>query len=292
MERLEKIKQLVLIFLDIIGEGFNELLDLKPGTYRKYKADILATKDIHLIEKNLININSNIQKLTKTRGPLEDNEVYCRNIGSDKLLVPFYFLQEFLSLLILMISQNMEIMSIEEVLSSCLNLCNCPDESELQEPDEISYFFLKRKLITKEEYDSFYEFKRRSFRKEYYSVCRDVINNRKKDASFFEWPIRKVSETIKINDWNDDIVSSRTIDRMKNETGLRRWSSVKDWISICACDRFRKNEEKLKEYEIFQSRILMAYFFENLVNSETLLKIHKQDYLYELLIRESNKLNN
>ena len=285
MERIKAIKHLVLIFMDILGEGFFEILALKPGTYRRQKSDIINTKNIEPIKHFITTAENQIQKLTKTQGPLEDNEIYCRNTGSDKLLIPFLFLDEFIHLMSLMVNSDFNLMSFEDVLNFCIYWCNCHDDSYLQNPDPGMKDLLERKIISQKQYDEFQEFKTRSFRKEYYYVYRDVVNNRNSEASFFEWPIRKVSETIKIEEWNDDITSSRTIDRMKAETGSRRWNSVKDWVSIKACDRFHGKEEKLKEYEVFQSRILMAYLLENLVNSELLLKKFSQEELYTLSIK-------
>jgi len=70
---------------------------------------------------------------------------------------------------------------------------------------------------------------------------------------------------------------------MKGEKGPRLWSSISDIISIAACDRYHKDEGLLKEFEIFQARILMAYFLENFVYSKTLLKEYEQADLYQML---------
>ena len=98
----------------------------------------------------------------------------------------------------------------------------------MQEPDERTTRLFNQSLVSKKDYNDFCNFKKRSFRKEYYSVCRDVI-------------------------------------------------------SLEACDRYRNDENILKEYEIFQARILMAHFLENFVNFKTLLKNYKQVDLNQLL---------
>lgn len=283
MERLEEIRKLVLIFMDILGEGFYDLLNLKPGTYRRIKSNISKSKNIRPIKSFIIHTENKIQKFAKTQDIVDDNEIYCRDTGSDKLLVPFLFLDEYLHLLSLMTFNNMELMSFEQVLNTCLSCCNSQDDSYLQAPDKNMDYLFEKKLIKKEEYDNFYEVKRRSFRKEYYSVCRDVITYFTTESSFYDWPIRKLSESIKMMKWNDEIISSRTIDRMKNEIGSRRWASIKDLISIKACERFRKNEEQLKQFEIFQARLLMAHLLENIVNSYVLQKEYSYNNLVELL---------
>ena len=286
MKQLKDIKHLLLIFMDILGEGFSELLELKPGTYRNKKNKITHATTLNPIKDFIRNAEIQIQKLAKTQVIIKDNEIYCRDTGSDKLLVPFLFIDEYIHLLNLLVFDGLpDSNTFEDILNLCLFWCNCHDDSFLQEPDNNTELLLEMKLISQEQYNQFMEFKRRSFRKEYYSACRDVINNRKEGKSFYDWPVRKVSETIKTIDWNndDDIVSSRTVDRMKNKPGLRRWGSIKNIISVNACDRYREEETLLKEYEVFQARILMAYFLENLVNSEVLLKEYTQDHLYELL---------
>ena len=275
MERLEEIKKLLLIFMDILGEGFCELLELKPGTYRSQKSKILHTKDFEIIKEFLQTVETQIQKLAKTQLIIEDNEIHCRDTGADKLLVPFLFLDEYIHLLHIMVYQEIARSdTIEVVLNACLCCCDSQDNTFIKESYIIKKHFLNEKYM---------ESICRNFRDEYYSVCRDVINNRKKGSSFFEWPIRNLTETIEIDDWCDGTVNERTIERMKTETGSRRWATIKDLISIEACDRFTNDQEKLKEYEIFQARLLMAYLLENFVNSKTLQKEYNKKYLYELL---------
>ncbi len=284
MKQFEEIKEFTMILMDILGEGFYDIVELSPENYRKYRFEISKAQDIEHIRKFLHLASEQIQKFAKTQINIDDNEMFCCDTGSDKLLVPFYFIDEYIHLLFRIID-GFEISGTEEFISICISWCNCHDDSALQEPDENYENLFKKGLVPVKEYKKFCEFKKRSFRKEYYSVCRDVINNRKDNASFFDWPLRKLSETLNTLDWNenDGLISSRTIERMKGEKGSRRWSTIKDIISISACDRYRTNDKVLKEYEIFQARILMAYFLENFVNSKTLLKSYKQADLYNLL---------
>lgn len=284
MEKIEGIKQLTLALMDILGKGFCDVVELSPENYRQYRFNISSAKDFVPIQKFLKIATSEIQKFAKTQDIPDDGEIYCRNTGSDKLLVPFYFIDEYIHLLFRLMS-GLELSGLKEFISICISFCNSLDDSALQAPDETTERLFKEGLYPEEDYKVFCEFKRRSFRKEYYSVCRDVINNRDKEDSFFYWPLCEISKTVNTLDWNDEneLVSSRTIERMKGEKGPRLWSSLSDVISIAACDRYHKEESTLKEFEIFQARILMAYFLENFVYSKTLLKEYNQADLYQLL---------
>ena len=284
MTQLNEIKQLTLVLMDILGKGFCDVVELSSENYRQYRHDILTANNYEPIRKFLKLAAQQIQKFAKTQDIPDDGEIFCRDTGSDKLLVPFYFIDEYIHLLFRLIS-GLELSGLKEFISICISFCNSQDDSALQAPDETTERLYKQGLYPEEEYKAFCEFKRRSFRKEYYSVCRDVINNRVEDSSFFDWPLREISNTINTLDWNDDdeLVSSRTIERMKGEKGTRLWSSISDVISIAACDRYHKDESTLKEYEIFQARILMAYFLENFVYSKTLRDEYKQEDLYQLL---------
>ena len=284
MAQLNEIKQLTLVLMDILGKGFCDVVELSSENYRKYRHEIVIANNYEPIQKFLTLAAQQVQKFAKTQNIPDDGEIFCRDTGSDKLLVPFYFIDEYIHLLFRLIS-GLELSGLKEFISICISFCNSQDDSALQAPDETTDSLYKQGLYPEEEYKAFCEFKRRSFRKEYYSVCRDVINNRGEDSSFFDWPLREISNTINTLDWNDDdeLVSSRTIERMKGEKGTRLWSSISDVISIAACDRYHKDESTLKEYEIFQSRILMAYFLENFVYSKTLRDEYKQEDLYQLL---------
>ncbi|SEP84745.1 hypothetical protein SAMN04487977_101599 [Treponema bryantii] len=284
MEKIEEIKQLTLALMDILGKGFCDVVELSPENYRQYRFNISNSKDFVPIKKFLRIATSAIQKFAKTQNIPDDGEIYCRDTGSDKLLVPFYFIDEYIHLLFRLMS-GLELSGLKDFISMCIAFCNSQDDSELQAPDATTERLFKEGLYPEEDYKAFCEFKRRSFRKEYYSVCRDVINNRDKEASFFYWPLCEISKTVNTFDWNDEneLVSSRTIERMKGEKGPRLWSSISDVISIAACDRYHKEESTLKEFEIFQARILMAYFLENFVYSKTLLKEYNQADLYQLL---------
>ena len=284
MEKINEIKQLTLVLMDILGKGFCDVVELSSVNYRQYRFDISNANDFEPIKKFLKLAAQQIQKFAKTQDIPYDNEIYCRDTGSDKLLVPFYFIDEYIHLLYRLM-EGLELSGLKEFISICIAFCNSQDENALQAPDENTERLYKQVLYPEKEYKAFCDFKRRSFRKEYYSVCRDVINNRGDDSSFFDWPLREISNTVNTLDWNDDgeLVSSRTIERMKCEKGTRLWSSISDVISIAACDRYHKNEDDLKEFEIFQARILMAYFFENFVYSKTLLKEYDQADLYQLL---------
>ena len=284
MERLEEIKKLVLILNDILGEGFYDFLELNENTFRQYKSKIAKATDVTIIKRFIGIIDDKIQKLAKTRDIPKDNEIYCKDTGSDKLYIPFCFIDEYIHLLYLIIAGG-KIWTIEEILKLCFILSINQDDSYLQQPDKNFDEAYKNGFIKEDEYKEFYENKRRNFREEYYSVCKDVVRNRKENSSFFAWPIHILSKTIKTENWNDDIISNRTIDRMKNKKGSRRWKTINDLISTQACERFKDNEEILKEYEVFQARILMAYFLENLVNSETLLQNFEQKDLYDLVYK-------
>ena len=284
MAQLNEIKQLTLVLMDILGKGFCDVVELSSGNYRQYRHDIITANNYEPIRKFLKLAAQQIQKFAKTQDIPDDGEIFCRDTGSDKLLVPFYFIDEYIHLLFRLIS-GLELSGLKEFINICISFCNSQDDSALQAPDETTERLYKQGLYPEEEYKAFCEFKRRSFRKEYYSVCCDVINNRGEESSFFDWPLREISNTINTLDWNDDdeLVSSRTIERMKGEKGTRLWSSISDVISIAACDRYHKDESTLKEYEIFQTRILMAYFLENFVYSKTLRDEYKQEDLYQLL---------
>ena len=284
MEQINEIKQFTLVLMDILGKGFCDVVELSSENYRKYRFDIINANDLKPIKRFLNLAAQQIQKFAKTQSIPYDNEIYCRNTGSDKLLVPFYFIDEYIHLLY-RILEGLELSGLKEFISICIAFCNSQDDSALQAPDETTERLYKLGLYPKKDYEAFCEFKRRSFRKEYYSVCRDVIINRNEESSFFDWPLREISNTINTLDWSDDeeLVSSRTIDRMKGEKGTRLWNSISNVISIAACDRYHKDESTLKEFEIFQARILMAYFFENFVYSKILLKEYNQEKLYQIL---------
>ena len=67
--------------MDILGEGFYELLELKPGTYRNKKNKIAHATTLNPIKDFIRNAEIQIQKLAKTQVIIEDNEIYCRDTG-------------------------------------------------------------------------------------------------------------------------------------------------------------------------------------------------------------------
>jgi len=71
-----------------------------------------------------------IQKFAKTQDIPDDNEIYCRNTGSDKLLVPFYCIDEYIHLLYRLM-EGLELSGLKEFISICIAFCNSQDDSAL-----------------------------------------------------------------------------------------------------------------------------------------------------------------
>ena len=124
----------------------------------------------------------------------------------------------------------------------------------------------------KEDDKDFKNWKERCFRPEFYSSFSDVLKEARNNKTFYKWPIDEFKkniknkyETVMSKVFGDDYYSY--VAKLKTKKDSRRWTSFEKLFGNKTNDKelddMVKKTDILADYQIFQSRMLAAYFLEN-----------------------------
>ena len=283
------------ILLKTMGEGFPKTLFPNNKKERgentnnfKQKVSRMKTGD----EEALFYVNKKINETMwnfYSSEELDDSEKsnsFCEHKGSDKYFIFAVdiwnaFSGQITTLLDSGKYKNMECSKedfIAEIISDSLSstIAKITDDNYLK-----NYVQTNQKLMfqieTKDEKiqkenEEYKKWKERAFRKEYYTSFKDVLKNKKNNKTFYKWPLDVFKKEAKTK--FDSIITSTlgegesNIEKMKYEPGLRKWTTFEKLFENEQNNKGLKevleNNKLLAEYQIFQSRMLTAYFFENL----------------------------
>lgn len=146
------------------------------------------------------------------------------------------------------------------------------------------------------------------FRKEYYTAASDVLTHfcatERGNGTFYKWVIKAFKTAVGKEDafnailccvftQNDGSVAT-TFEKLKNERGNHYWGTFdalfKNEQHNEDLKKLLKKEEVLKAYQVFQSRMLVAFFFENLRAAlPAYIGQENTDTLWELLISQAKE---
>ena len=133
-------------------------------------------------------------------------------------------------------------------------------------------------LLSKEEYEYEKWMTPQVFRSEYASSINDVRFCKKDNKTFFKWvideffksinDISKAEEIIKYVFGENEGLIPTTFDKLKYESGKHNWETFEKLFKNEHNDKklmeLLKDDAHLAAYQIFQSRMFVAYFLENL----------------------------
>ena len=131
---------------------------------------------------------------------------------------------------------------------------------------------------SEKEHEEFIEWQIRCFRPEYSSSLSDVRFNKKNNKTFYKWVIDEFKKGISSKEIYNEVLEivfkgengiNKTFEKLKREPGRRRWSSFVELFSneqkkSNLWKILNKDAQYLATYEIFQSRMFVAFFLENL----------------------------
>lgn len=131
---------------------------------------------------------------------------------------------------------------------------------------------------SEKEHEEFIEWQIRCFRPEYSSSISDVRFNKKNNKTFYKWVIDEFKKGISSKEIHNEVLEivfkgengiNKTFEKLKREPGRRRWSSFVELFSneqkkSNLWKILNKDAQYLATYEIFQSRMFVAFFLENL----------------------------
>lgn len=131
---------------------------------------------------------------------------------------------------------------------------------------------------SEKEHEEFIEWQIRCFRPEYSSSISDVRFNKKNNKTFYKWVIDEFNKGISSKEIYNEVLEivfkgengiNKTFEKLKREPGRRRWSSFVELFSneqkkSNLWKILNKDAQYLATYEIFQSRMFVAFFLENL----------------------------
>lgn len=131
---------------------------------------------------------------------------------------------------------------------------------------------------SEKEHEEFIEWQIRCFRPEYSSSISDVRFNKKNNKTFYKWVIDEFKKGISSKEIYNEVLEivfkgengiNKTFEKLKREPGRRRWSSFVELFSneqkkSNLWKILNKDAQYLATYEIFQSRMFVAFFLENL----------------------------
>lgn len=260
MESFEYNITLLDIFLKAMGEGFPEkVLCCDDYNENLFKQNVYKMKQGYIEWFYEIKECVRSGLLSLVDGIVSGSTKYCEDDGSDKYSNLVFLLWQSLDFFY----EEKEVVLSYELAQWLIKSCKKePCDVPVQDPEHD----LESQRIIKE-----------AFRPEYSSALWDVVANGVKNKTFFKWPIEsmykecekeQVNEVIKyVFGENDGNVTS-SFEKLKYESGRRRWSTFdKLFQNERKNDELKKLLEEnmlLEKYQVFQSRMIIALFLENL----------------------------
>ena len=273
------------IFLKATGEGFCEVLFTENNNERgensnnfKQKLSKMRKGDgsaLFYVYKKIDNSISNFYNLN-------ESEIFCEHLGSDKYFVFGFEIWDAFSrrIEVLLNSEYYEYIEgkkedfiayiLTDSLTSSIKRIISKDafNKPMEENQNIIYSLPKDEI--------FKQWEERCFRNEYYTSFSDVLANLGQNKTFYKWPIDEFKITSKegfnsiislIFEESDSTIDS-TIEKMKYESGSRKWTTLeklfKNEQEIAKLKDRLEHNGLLAKYQVFQSRMLAAFFWENL----------------------------
>ena len=135
------------------------------------------------------------------------------------------------------------------------------------------------RLLDSGEQKEYVEHVQQVFRSEYYSALWDVVERGAGNKTFYKWPIdelykecdgqeQKIDEIIRYVFGDNDGNVSSTFKKLKDESGVRRWTTFdKLFQNELKDDELKaklQDDNLLEKYQVFQSRMINAFVLENL----------------------------
>lgn len=271
------------IFLQAMGAGFVRNVvcfegngGLDPNNF-KQKVNKMRQGNGSQAKEVRANVSIGLRRFVDGKAA-DSTKKYCRKEGSDKytkffrgLWLPLDFpLKEFLP-------ENFFYEEDEAVLAYLITrwlVEGCEKESGCTiEPTEVSGF----QLLDSDGQKEYIEQVQQVFRPEYYSALWDVVENGEGNKTFYKWPIdelykgcdkEKIDEIIKYVLRDNDGNISTTFEKLKCESGVRRWTTFDKLFQNELNDEKLKallqDDNLLEKYQVFQSRMINAFVLENL----------------------------
>lgn len=140
------------------------------------------------------------------------------------------------------------------------------------------------RLMSEKEKKEQNSWRKMAFRSEYYSALWDVVENGEGNKTFYKWPIdelykgcdkgcdkekkEKIDEIMRQVFGDTDGNISTTFGKLKDESGVRRWTTFDKLFQNELNDEKLKallqDDNLLEKYQVFQSRMINAFVLENL----------------------------
>lgn len=294
---------LLSLFIKSMGEGFSKLIcehwiyskKMSPNNFKQKMAK-MSSGDYKTYREILYSLENCVESFTKAIFTVySDNNTnvltdtsFCPECGSDKY---FFNFREVFHIFKCgdYIDTDFFYESFENALSyfiakSFYGEKSCEDYIiEINNEEAISILKTKeykynQGRISKEEYDSERKEIPQLFRSEYNTSLMDVRYNKKENKTFFKWVIDEFYSHIKTESKADEIIKhifgendgsiSTTFEKLKYESGKRNWRIFKKLFKNEHNDKelmgLLASYDDLASYQIFQSRMFVAYFLENL----------------------------
>lgn len=255
------------IFLKAMGDGFSDKVICYEQDGKKicspenFRQKILKMRK----EKDTCEVARLVQEGCRRFVGLDETEKYCVCRGSDKytkffrgLWTEFNFYHE-------SFSHEKE----ENILAYLIT----------------QWLILSCKKESCPEYETNDPSIKELFRPEYYSAMWDVVSNRKNNkTTFYKWPIdefyggtkENTPERIQIEkiigcvfSEKDNIINS-SFGKLKSESGKRKWNTMDTLFQnengVPNLKSLLDKDNILEKYQIFQARMIIAFFLENLLS--------------------------
>ncbi|GEM_PF-3890196 len=273
------------IFLKTMGNGFTKILFLENENDRGENTNNFKQKIVNMKkgdQKAFHYVYKKIVAGTRYFWDWSESEYLCERQGSDKYLIFGVEIWPAFSASINFF-QNLD----EE------QIFNCPKEnliayiltknlaSNIQNMLREDYYadsFQKAHNSALSKDKKFENWEERCFRKEYYNSFSDTLKHAIKNKTFYKWPIEEFKK-ITTEENFDSIMQMyfgegcSNIEKMKYERGVRKWTTFeklfkneqnKNDDEMAKLKKLIEEKQLLPDFQIFQSRIFAAYFWENL----------------------------
>ena len=274
------------LFLKTMGEGFPKIIfkyneNLKPNNL-KQKVRSMNNGDMNSyseIDNAITNcINAFIE------GEVSDKSMmFSEKNASNKYWTSFNELYKYFS--DFNFNDNFFYESFDDTFSyliaknfyteiSCENYNN--EKSKRTEENQM-ISSTKDEFMSEEEWKEYHEWQIRCFRPEYSYSISDVRFNKKNNKTFFTWVIKEFKKALSSDKVYENILEivfrgepgvSTSFEKLLKKPGNRKWSTFEKLFSNEQNDKnlweiLNKDSKYLAAYQIFQSRMFVAYCLEN-----------------------------
>lgn len=276
------------LFLKSLGGGFPEIINnynpkLKSNNMKQkinamYAGNVKAYNDIFNSIDNCIR--------AFTEGELSDKStLFSEENASDKYWTSFnelfhsYFFSRFQGDFFYESTENIIAYFIAKNFyteGSCENYTTHINTEKSEE--RTKYMEKPESFVSPEDYKKYLEWFNRCFRPEYETSISDVRFNKKENKTFYKWPIKEFKKSIGENEVFNEILEivfpgetgiSKNFGKLSTDSRKRNWAIFEKLFknelkNQKLMEVLNKNDKYLAAYEVFQSRMFVANFLENL----------------------------